>query len=296
MKSIKKIIVTPAGRKKFLSILSKYLIYYHNLNEFDEWHLWCNTDKEEDINYIYELGKENNFIKVIPFPDKETILKTCYKDGYNSGKLIFAATIPYFIKMDTTDKDAVYLRLDDDIVFIKKDSIKNIFEYRLNNKDNFLVYGNIVNNSIITNIHQQIGALSKNLGEVSFNAFDQLGLYDGQFAISVHHNFFDKYRNNLLDNYNFDPYVLNDYSTISIQVISWLGKDYLEGFNGDVPKDIHEEAYQSSIIPEKLGKTNAVFGNSLFCHYAAEVQRDSIDTTDILNNYNIIADEYLKDY
>jgi hypothetical protein len=292
--SFNKIIVTPAGRKRFLSILSKYLIYYHNLNEFDEWHLWCNTDNKEDIDYIYELERENNFIKVTPFPDKETILRTCHKDGYNGGRLIFAATIPYFIKIDTTDKNSIYLRLDDDIVFIKKDSIKNIFEYRLNNKNNFLVYGNIVNNSAIAYIHQQIGVLSKDLGEVSFNAFDQLGLYDGQFALNVHNNFFDKYKNNLLNDYNFESYTLNNYSTISIQVISWFGKDYLESFNGDIPKDIHEEAYQSSIVPEKIGKTNAIFGNSLFCHYAAEVHRDIVDTTDILDTYNIISKEYLN--
>jgi hypothetical protein len=292
--SFNKIVVTPAGRKRFLSILSKYLIYYHNLNEFNEWHLWCNTDNKEDIDYIYELERENDFIKVIPFPDKETILKTCHKDGYNGGRLIFAATIPYFIKVDTTDKDSVYLRLDDDIVFIKKDSIKNIFEHRLNNKNNFLVYGNIVNNSAIANIHQQIGALSKDLGEVAFSAFDRLGLYDGQFAINVHNNFFNKYKNNLLNDYNFESYTLNDYTTISIQAISWLGKDYFESFNGDIPKDVHEELYQSSIIPEKIGKTNVVFGNCLFCHYAAELHRDSVDTTDILNIYNIMADEYLE--
>jgi len=156
-----------------------------------------------------------------------------------------------------------------------------------------LVYGNIVNNGAISHIHQKIEALSREFGDVSFNAEDTLGLHSGIFAEYCHNNFFEKYKLNLLDKYNFDPYILNDYSKISIQVISWFGKDYKK-FEGIIPENIHEEDYQSMIRPKIEERKNVVFGNSLFCHYSAETHRDSIDKTDILERYSKLVNEYLR--
>ena len=288
---MKRIIVTPAGRKKFLEISSKYLIHYQN--EFDEWHLWCNTDILEDLEYINKLSEENSFIKIVPFPSNEEIYRTCncdhlWRDG---GQIVYACTIPYFIAVDTTDENAVYLRLDDDILFIKRDSIKNIFEYRESNTTNFLVYGNIVNNSAISNIHQRIGVLSKEHGEVAFDCMDKLGLYSGPFAEFSHINFFEKYNSGLLNEYNFDLYELQDYTRVCIQAISWRGEDYKK-FEGMIPKGVHEEEYQSVLRPEVERKKNVVFGDSLFCHYAAEVQTKYINNTPILSYYKELSEKY----
>ena len=291
---MKKIIVTPAGRKQYLDILSKYLNHYHNLNEFDEWHLWCNTDVLEDIDCIYSLEDKYNFVRVLSTPTAEQIATTCNCDKlwHDGGQLVYSCTIPYFIRMDSTDKDAVYLRLDDDIVFIEKDSIKKLFEFRLNNLDNFLVYGNIVNNAVLSNIHQNIGALDYALGTVRFDAFDYLGIYSGQFAQHVHNNFFDKYEKGLLDLYKFEPFVLTDYSKISIQCISYFGSDYAK-FDGIIPMAVHEEDYQSQIRPEIENKKNIIFGDSLFCHYASGLHRGYMETTNILSKYQKLVDEYL---
>jgi hypothetical protein len=291
---MKKIVVTPAGRKLYLSILSKYLIYYNSLNEFDEWHLWCNTEDQKDIEYIYDLEKKHDFIKVVPLPDYDTIVNTCHCDGIIDGPngMVFAHTIPYFIKADTTDEDSVYLRLDDDIVFIKDKSIRKVFEYREGNTENFLVYGNIVNNSVLSHIHQGINVLPKTHGEVGLDACDPIGLYDDKFAEFVHNNFFEKYNNGLLEEYCFEPYVLKDYHLISIQVISWHGSAY-KRFNGEIPPKTHEENYQSVDMPRREGKTNVVFGDSLFCHYSATVNRPHIETTNILSRYVELAKDYL---
>ena len=291
---LKKIIVTPAGRKQYLDILSKYLIYYHNLGEFDEWHLWCNTDVSEDVKCIYDLEKNNSFIKVVPTPTAEEIATTCNCDKlwHEGSQLVYSCTIPYFIRVDSTDKDSVYLRLDDDIVFIKKDSIKKLFEFRLNHLDNFLVYGNIVNNAVLSNIHQNIGALDYALGTVRFDAFDYLGIYSGQFAQYVHNNFFNKYEIGLLDQYLFEPFELSDYSKISIQAISYTGESYSK-FDGIIPVGVHEEDYQSCIRPEIENKKNIIFGDSLFCHYASGLHRGYIETTNILSRYKKLVDEYL---
>ena len=60
---MKIILVTPAGRERYLKILYKYL----NLqkSDFDEWHLWLNTKNIDDLKYMEKLSNENNFIKLI---------------------------------------------------------------------------------------------------------------------------------------------------------------------------------------------------------------------------------------
>lgn len=292
---MKRIIVTAAGRKEYLSILLKYIKYAKQLGEFDGWHLWHNTEKEEDISYIYDLEKQYDFIKVIPFPDSETLEKTCFISSpiYNAGKMVYACTIKYFYTVDSTDENAVYLKLDDDIVFIEKHSIGKLFEYRLENKTNFLVYGNTINNTAMANIHQKIGVLSKDFGQVSFNPTDNLGLYSGKFVEFTHNNFFEKYKLNLLKQYNFEPLEIENYTPVAIQVISWWGKDYKK-FGGIIPQNEHDEIFQASIRPKIEHRKNIILGTGLFSHYSAEVTRDYMRTTDILSKYEKLADEYLK--
>jgi hypothetical protein len=292
---MKKIIVTAAGRRQYLSILTKYLVYYHNLGEFDEWHLWHNTEVKSDVDYIYELEKTYGFIKVIPFPDRETIQRTCFCDGpiYEAnGLLCYAHTIKYFYTVDGVDENTIYLKLDDDIVFIKKESIKKMFEYRLENLDNFLICGNIVNNGVMDHIHQQMGVLPKILGEVNLDAFDKLGVWTPQFAEFVHNNFFEKYNKYLLDEYNFDTFLLKDYTHFGIQAVSWFGKDF-KSFGGMIPKDIHDEQYLSTIRPKEENRPLIILGNNLFCHYAMWPQRNYLNITNVLFNYEEISNQYL---
>jgi hypothetical protein len=291
---MKKIIVTPAGRKRFLSILSKYLIKYKS--EFDEWHLWCNTDDKDDIEFMKSLENQYDFIKVIPLGNTWSS-----REGngviHLDGKIVYACSIPYFISVDAIDPDTIYLRLDDDIVFIKKGSIENLFKFRLENAEPFLVYGNIVNNAVLSHIHQKIGALPTTEGTVTLNALDQKGLWEGEIPKLCHYNFFNKLMEKQLDDYKFDPFVLKNYELVSIQVISWFGKDYAK-FGGVIPtypdgSPIHEENYQSIERPKEEGRPNVIFGDSLFCHFSAEVHRKFIEPTDILEQYQRIADEYL---
>jgi hypothetical protein len=275
---LKKIIVTPAGRKEYLSVLVRYLDFYKS--EFDEWHLWCNTNNTGDIEYMNFLEKEYSFIKIIPL-------------GIPFVNDCFACTISYFIENDSADENSAYLRLDDDIVFIQKNSIKNIFEFRLNHPEHFLCFGNIVNNSVMSHIHQQLGILPETFGKAEFNVWSDVGLKSNEFAEFSHRNFFNKFANDQLYDYNFRQFFLDQYTHVSIQVISWLGSEYKK-FNGKIPDKIHEEYYQSTIRPKELGMPNVIFGNSLFCHFSSQFTRDYLSKTDVMKNYERIADEYLR--
>ena len=264
---MKKIIVTPAGRKEYLEVL------YKNLNkcrdEFDEWSIWVNTDNQSDIDFIKHLSSTNEYITLhylnIPIDPNGS----------------HTATICKFFE-GCIDENSVYLRLDDDIVYIQKDSIRKIFEFRIENKDYFLVYGNILNNALITNLYQQKGVCT-NLPTVTYNCLDGNGWLNGHFAHDLHNIFFEKYSTGNLDDFKINNWVLSNFERCSINAISWLGSSFKE-FNGEV--GVSEETWLSEDKPKELNKPNIIFGDGLFVHYAFHPQRQVLQFTDVLTRYS----------
>ena len=263
-----KIIVTPAGRKRYLEILLSHLLL--NKSEFDTWELWMNTTNSEDISYMEEIASIHNFIKLR------------YLEVPHSGNLSIYSFFKY-----ATDVNSVYLRLDDDIVYIHTGSITTIFTERIKDPFPFLMYGNIVNNALVSHLHQRTRALSSEK-PVTYQCMCPVGWNDPNFALEVHNNFFDKLNSNNLESYFMSNWFLHDYARVSINVISWLGKTFSE-FNGEVGND--EEAWLSVDKPKSIGRPNLILGNTLFCHYSFFTQRGFLDTTDILEKYRKLASE-----
>ena len=50
------IVVTPAGRKRYMEPLFKYILREKDI--IDEYRIWVNTKNKEDIEYFYSLKKE----------------------------------------------------------------------------------------------------------------------------------------------------------------------------------------------------------------------------------------------
>ncbi len=266
---MKKIIVTPAGRKRYLEILHK------NINkcrdEFDEWRIWVNTDNKDDIDYIETLSKNNDYIKLD------------YLDIPIDPNGSHTATICKFFKK-CTDVDSAYLRIDDDVVYIESGSIRDIFNFRIDHPEYFLVFGNILNNAIVTNLYQEKGII-KNFPHVSYNCEDPNGWESGEFAIDLHNFFLDKYNKKEIKDLFMENWVLSNFERCSINSISWLGKTFSSfgGIVGDA-----EEIWLSSDQPKNLNMPNVIFGKSLFVHYAFSPQRQRLETTNILERYSKI--------
>jgi hypothetical protein len=263
---MKRILVTPAGRERYLEVLFNYL---KNLkNEFDEWVLWVNTENQSDIEYMEKLESENEFIK---------LQKT--KIGVRGNE-----TICHFFK-ECTDENSVYIRLDDDIIYIKPNSLNDLFDFRINNPNYFLVYGNIVNNALLSHLHQINGVLTNEF-KFNYHCADHNG-WDNPIATeSIHRRFLQLNEEDKLNTFLLSNWILKDYERCSINVISWLGSEFKK-FNGEVGTD--EEQWLSCDKPRELQIPNIIFGNSLFVHYAFHPQRSYIDGTDILEKYKNIS-------
>lgn len=279
---MKKIIVTPAGRERYLSILVEHLKLAHYRQEFDEWHLWINTANENDKLYMFNLSTKYEWIKYIEHPINPNARE------YSN------CTIHFFFPVDAVDPDAVYLRLDDDVVWLDNFAINNMFAFRINNPNYALVMGNIVNNAICNYIHQHIGVLSTREGVAGYDCLDEIGYHNVDFASQVHKNFFMLESANQLSEYKFKRWELLDYERFSINVISWFGSDFAK-FGGKVGRD--EEHWLTVELPLVLEKHNCINGGALFSHFAFFGQRQHLEENTLsLQMYQTLAENIRRIY
>jgi hypothetical protein len=261
-----RIIVTPAGRKRYLEILLIYLTKYKS--EFKRWDIWLNTTDESDIEYIEFIASQNYWINIkyqkieVNAIDKSRSIYSFFDDYINPNE--------------------VYIRLDDDIVFIKKGSIDKLFNERIKDTTSFLLYGNIINNSICTYINQRVGNIDTSYGTVSYDCICHVGWGDPIFAENLHRDFLKRYSEG--QDFTIPNWILNE--RFSINVISWRGDEFLK-FKGIV--DPREEIWLSSIKPPEIKSYNKIIGDTLFSHYSFYSQRDHLDSTDLLEEYKKLA-------
>jgi len=266
---MKRIIVTPAGREATLTLLWLNLLRLRD--EFDEWHLWLNTANEADLKFINRVhipGKEVKIIYAVP-----------------EGEAYGVNTIQYFYPK-ACELDAVYVRLDDDIIYIHEQSLTNLFS-TASDDSIFLACGNIYNNAIITHLMQRFDMISL-YPSVSYNCVDKLGWGDGSFAELKHEYFLNTHtKNNLV---NFSPsslylpsnWLLLNYERFSVNAISWTGEK-INSIYSYIKDD--EEKSLTVDIPRMLLTPNQIIGKTLFVHYAFYPQKAHLDKTDILKRY-----------
>lgn len=272
-----KIIVTPAGRKANLEIL--YLNLKKRKSEFDRWHIWLNTQNVEDIEYMKKIAKLEDWIEIeeLPYEFPQHIILRIYK----------------FMLEKTSDTNSLYLRLDDDICFIEKGAITKVFNARINNKDSLLVYGNIVNNSVMQYEYQKNGKildfpLLSNYNNVNKSYGQDPILWEsGEFAYKLHRLFIEKYKNKDIE-YFYIPNFLNyEWQRISINAVALRGD-----LNYIIDKaDQEEEEYFAKQKPLEIGVPSEIVGDAIFCHYSYFSQKDYLDKTEILEEYKKIIME-----
>ncbi|NBS69709.1 hypothetical protein EBT31_12475 [bacterium] len=234
----------------------------------DEYHLWLNTTKTDDVDYI--KGLESDFIKVKPLPDDVRV------NG------IFS--IPVFYRY-CTDPGTIYVRFDDDIILIDSlEAFKSFLDFRIDNPEYFLVMPNILNNACMTHIHQRLGNF-KCSELVHYNVTDEVGWKNGSFAVCMHHEILNRLSDQKdLSVYRFNgKWILMYKEEFSINCISWFGR----GFDGRV--DAPEETFLTTKYTHIHNKLNCVYGGFCVVHYAFSPQRACVDSYDILSKYKLLC-------
>ena len=160
----------------------------------------------------------------------------------------------------------MYIRLDDDVVWLEDDFIKKLAKFRIENPQYFLVFGNIVNNNVIDHIHQNIGAI-KEMPTIHYKCEGNLWK-KGNFAINVHKQFIESRKAGELEKWKFENHVID--MRVSINAISWLGSSFK-----DLNVDKNEEQFLSQNYPRSKGLKNIIYGDALCVHLAFGIQRSA---------------------
>ncbi len=266
-RNYKVVCVTPAGRRRYMQYLIPQVLSSDLVDRYD---IWINTMNKEDILFFKLLSEKCNKIHLVYQPD-----------NLINGNL----SINAFWRL-CSEKDAIYIRLDDDIVWLESDFFQKILQFRVDNPNYFMIAPLVINNSLSTYLLQVCKKIKLNK-YYSASCMHPTLWKDPRFALQLHEWFFNGYlKTNKYESLYCGSHTIA-MNRFSINSLCWFGNqiDQIGNVNGD------EEEYISVKRPSELGLCNCIVGDVLISHFAFFTQRKMLDSAHILEKYG----DYLHD-
>jgi hypothetical protein len=307
---------TPYGREETVSILARYMFREHSRGVIDQWWLCLNTDpgQAEDTRYAYMLAAAYpEWIKLKERPEGRPRRTPKQR---NTG---------YFYEY-MTDRDTVFIRIDDDIVYLHPQAINRLVAHRLQATTGVASFPVMWNNSIISWYAQQAGVIPApgtrmlinlesfrdwvRMTEEELNqpprtetydwpkvggpyCMDAVGWADGRFAVALHRLLIDRVEaGRAEDLFLYQDYQLQTGMQFSVSVFASLGSLYADLPDGPgVLVPYEEEHWHTVHQPSVIGSPNSIVGDALVSHYTFFPQGPVVRATDILDRYRSLADK-----
>lgn len=263
-------VVISSGRKQNLKILIELLKNHYDV--IDEIRFWLNTIDESNINYIKEIAETNTNLYTIDILDDYSIFKKPY-----IGPLLSKTVTPFYNRCN--DENTIYVKFDDDIVFIENDYIKDIAEFTINHKDNLLILGNIINNSVCDFNHKKYGNIHYD-DDIIEDCFCKKSWKNPTYIKLKHDIAIDNIKTDNLDLYRFPS--KDWYNRFSLNSMSWLGSNFNKN-NIEVTEN--DEVY----LTENGNFKNILYGNKICVHYSFYTQQKYMDELNYLDKYNSLV-------
>src|SRR5262245_15255943 len=119
--------VTPFGRRRYVSLLDHYLRRARGI--IDEHHFWVNTKNDADVEWLRScVATAPDFYRTIEIDQP-------YED-------FWTLRIHTFFHQYPNAPDTIFIRFDDDIVWIESQAIERLLAFRVANPRYFLVFAN----------------------------------------------------------------------------------------------------------------------------------------------------------
>ena len=235
-----------AGRRRYLEVLLVYVNELLDKGLVDEFHLWDYTRDPEDAKWIQENCQK---YKIFEVNDKST-----WKEYYE-----------YYGNLKWTDPMAIYIKCDDDLVFIDVGAFKGFLHNRIENPNDLLAFPSIVNNQVAFMVQQTMGLWSR---------IDDQEIASGKTAAEIVHGAFLEDPSNFVQNSRAlfpRKCVINKNSQIHINI----------NFFAILAKDLHvfttcwenDELNLALYIPRWSGRNNYIDPSFVVCHMAFGRQR-----------------------
>ncbi len=256
---MKVVCVTPAGRQRYMRLLAPYVLADPRV---DEWQVWLNTVDLGDRAWLARLSQHAK-VRLIEPPAERP-------DG---GRTI-GQFWPY-----CADENTIYVRLDDDIVWLEKDFVANLVAARERNPAPFLVSAMVINNALCTYLLQFTG-------KVTFSEYltarctDPISWQSADFARTLHLWAVKAIAAGDI------PFRFGDYpaamTRMSINAICYFGKDVAPYADRIGPE---EEEFVSCVLPTLLHKSNLITSDAWCAHFSFFPQREQLDKSEVLEAY-----------
>jgi hypothetical protein len=258
------IVATPAGRERYLKLLSRHVLASPDV---DEWHLWENCRTESDRAYLHRLAAEHPKVRLVSIPDA---------DGTNE------AISRFYRRVD--DPDALYLRMDDDIVYLEPDFFPKFRARALAERGKALWFSPfVVNNAICTWLLKYFSSVEIN-AEATCQATCWVAWRDPYFAEALHRLFLRAVAEGKIDRFRVADQPIT-FGRFSINAIGFFGAEKMALGDEFCPPDAYEEEWISAVLPVRQKRYGKVFGDVLAAHFSFFPQEKYLLSTDILGRY-----------
>jgi hypothetical protein len=266
---MKLIVATPAGREKYLRLLSHYVLASQ---EVVEWHLWDNCRNAADRTYLDKLAASDPRCKLKQLP------------GAHGG---FGIIGDFFRFCD--DADALYFRLDDDVVFIEDGFFRRFIARAQAERGKAVWFSPLVINNAICNFLLQHFSRIAISGPITCQAMCPFSWAYPSFPEALHPVFIDAARLGRLDDFRVPDREIR-LSRYSINALGFFGAEKIALGDLFLPPGYQgEEEWLSAILPAKLDRAGKIFGDLLVAHFSFYTQERRLLQTDILDAYYRLA-------
>ena len=272
----------PYGRERTVSILIEYLRRDVERGIVDEVWLCLNTDPGQvpDLRYAYELAKRFPFVRI---KDRPTGMPRLHPKQRNTG---------YFYRY-MTDRDTVFVRFDDDIIYVHDDAVARLVRHKVQTPESVCSFALIWNNSIVSWFLQQAGIIPRDFGTVGGPyCMDGVGWASGDFAVKIHRLLLEHIDAGTTEQvFLYQDFPLKVGMQFSVSCFASLGSRYADLSMPGVLEPDEEESWHTVHEPRRIDQPNMIVGNALVSHYTFFPQQREVFETDILDRYRHIAKE-----
>lgn len=267
----------PGGRRQYMELLLPQLFRNNGFEHVDEIMILNNARKNSDKEYIDSLNGTNKIV--------------VYKTDNVTGSFNYICDF----YRNTCDEDTIYIKIDDDIVFIDDNLIETLLKAKISKPDSFCIFPITINNAFSNCVLKHFGKEYVDFPNIpqplEYHDFPSDYLYESnEGATKCHNNFFETYPH--LDKYMFDDCYSFAKSRMSINCICYWGGDFKKIFN-----DGHDLRNDEQVItrkyPQMYNKFNCLIGTALCCHYSFGFQHLN---DDLLEGYRKIEKQRLALY
>jgi len=271
---------TPYGRRNTVSILVEYVRRDVERGLIDEYWLYLNVGKgqDADVEYMHELDRTYDWIRIVERPEDCRHRKPIQR---NTG----------YAYRYMTDPNAIYMRLDDDIIYIHEDTVERLVRAKIERPMVTACFPMIWNNAVCTYFGQTQGVIPTEWGEAKPWCMDAVGWANGKFAVQMHEYLLDHIERDAVDElFLYHDPSLEIGQQFSVSCFTSSGEMYANLPDGPgvlVPDE--EESWHTIFRTKTTGVPNIIIGDALVSHYSFFPQRSILWKTDVLDRYRELA-------